>query len=232
MTEEYKDIILKYIYVKKFAWFHPIMREEFQGHLFEGRVYRDIFNPKTGNHKIPINGTSGLGFDSLVGLNEASEYEMVEITINNVLELSLVEEDIDQINKWSASDNADIKQMYAPLRSLTQALHNHNQDEAEALAIGSEALLNLWHVNSLKFEIMVDIINYLADADLDSYSDVANHIRHHPTQGRGVNITQALRALDSYNSDRRTGEDISDLYVAIEACITEYERKIENNLID
>lgn len=233
IEEKLESIEFKYLYTKRFVWAHPVMVEEYQGHPIQGRVYRDIFNPQTKNHKIILVGTEGLGLPTLVGSTDLSDFEFKEITLETILDFEIKEEDLDLLNGWIESGNSDIKAMYQPLNKLTQALHSHEEDEAEALARATESLLHLWNINSLKFDIVVNLINYLAEADLNSYSDVANHIRHHPTQGKGVNITQALRALDHYNSDdRRSGEDLSDLYVAIEAMVVELERKIENNLID
>lgn len=236
IEEKFQDIIVKYIYIKKHVWFHPAMREEFQNHPLQGRVYRDIYNPKTGNHKVPVSGSDGIGFETLVGSNEASDYELVEINLDNILDFDIREEDLDLLNKWIESENSDIRQMYsptAPLNKLKQALHNHNMDEADALARGTEALHNLWHINNLKYDIIVNLINYLSEADLDSYADPGNYLRHHPSHGLGVNIAQALRALDNYASDnKRVSEDLADLYVAVEALVTEIERKITTNQVD
>ena len=80
---------------------------------------------------------------------------------------------------------------------------------------------------------MVYLINYLIEEDLDGYNDIAGWMRQHPTKGLSLNISKALQALDRYaGDDRRTNEDMGDLYRAVEAVVTELERKISNDLID
>lgn len=239
IQEDFKDISIKYLYVNKFIWQSPIEREQFQGQPLKHRVYRDIFNPLTGNHKLLIPGMDGgIGFDKLKDTNEAADFDLKEITLDTVLDYDITENDLDLLNQWIESGNRDIEDSYRPipnegLQKLKQALHSHNQDEAEALAMATDSMMNLWSANPEKFSVMVSIIQFLTDADLDSYEDIAHHIRLHPVSGKGVNVAQALRAIDNYNSDdRRTNEDVSDLYMAIEALVTEAERKFTNDLID
>lgn len=237
IQEDFKDISIKYLYVNKFIWQSPIEREQFQGQPLKHRVYRDIFNPLTGNHKLLIPGMDGgIGFDKLKDTNEAADFELVEITDTNILDFDIKEEDLDLLIQWSESKNEDIRKNFYQdegLNKLRSALHNHVQDEAEALAHGTQALMELWQVNPDKFNVMVSVMQFLTEADLDSYMDAANYIRLHPVSGKGVNVAQALRAIDSYNSDnRRTSENIEDLYIAIEALVVECERKYSLGLID
>lgn len=239
MTEQFKDVTIKYIYVSKFDWLHPIEREQFLGHPLKGRVYRDIFNPQTGNHKILVPGLDGgLGFDNLKATNDLADFDLREITLDTILDFDIVEDDLDLMNQWIESGNKDIEQRYEPtipqgLNRLREALHNQKQDEAEALARATESMMHLWVANPDKFSVMVNFINFLTDADLDSLSDPANYIRLHPTDGKGVNIAQALRAIDTYNGDnRRTNENMVDLYIAMEALTVECERRYVNDLLD
>lgn len=238
IQENFQDIQIKYLYIGRFTWYHPAIREEFQNHPHQGRVYRAIFNPLTKNYKMLIPGADGLGFEGLVASNEAHDYEMFEINLDTILDHDIQEQDLDQMNKWLSDNNADIQRdYYQPtdqgLHKLKEALHNQGRDEAEALAIGTEVLMQLWHTNPDKYEVVVNLMQFLTDADLDSYADPGHYVRLHPVSGKGVNIVQALRAIDKYNcDDRRFNEDLADLYVAIEALIVEAERKISNGLID
>jgi hypothetical protein len=246
IEERFTDLEIKFLFTKHFIWHNTLDREIFQGLPAIGRVYRDLYNPKSGNHKLKMPGViineHGIALEGLAikDLNESGhdyDCEFVEITLGNILDLDILEADLDLLNVWMSTGNKDLEQLYEeepqPLNKLKKALHNHNQEEAEALAMGTNAIMNLWSANPLKFDIVMGLIEYLTEADFESYEDIANHIRHHPTSGKGVNISQALRALDRYNSDnRRVGEDIADLFIAAEAIITEMERKIGNNLTE
>lgn len=248
LQEEFKDIEVKYLYTKRFVWHSTMDREIFQGFPLKGRVYRDLYNPKTQNHKLKIEGIviseegmqlNGLAIKALQESGSDYDCDFVEVTLDTILDLDILEEDLDSINKWIESGNTDLEKLYEPapmnegLKKLKKALHDQSQDEAEALAMGTQTIMNLWLANPDKFNVIMGLIEFLTESDLNSLSDPAFYIRLHPVDGKGVNITQALRAIDIYNSDdRRRNQDIRDLYAAMEALTTELERKFVNNLID
>lgn len=229
IQERDSDVEVKHIYIKKFKYNNPEIAESMCGHPISNRVYKSIFNINTKHHRLLLPDGVVMGFDVLNGSNPDAEYDLIEITLDNILDFDIQETDLDLMLKEDQSPTFEI----IGLEKLQEALNQQGMDEVDFSQRASEAVLGLFHANPLKAEILVDLANYLSDADLDSYEDIANHIRHHPTSGKGLNIAQALRALDSYNDDsRRTGEDMEDLFVALEAIVTEMERKIENGLID
>lgn len=232
IKEQLTDIEIKYLFIRKWVWSDSMMIEEFQGHPRTGRVYRAIFNDKTGNYKVLI-GETFLAFNK-----EDLTEDLVEITLNNLLDFQFHEEDLDLLNSWIESDNKDIKAEYEPpiqqgLTKLRKAMDNQEQEEANAAGRAVDALMELYMTNTLQFEILLELATILVSENVNSMSDPAYGMTIHKTRGLGINIARSVRALGKYASDdRRTNERVEDLYDAIVGVVTELERKISNNLID
>lgn len=232
IDEQLSDIQIKYVYIKNFTWLHPVEKELYAGHPIPGKVYRAIFNKNTGNWKLLIpNSNNALLFNKLVNVNEGFESEMVELTAKNLLDFHIEESDLDEIIKWSKNKNSDVKGVYEePLASLNRAMNNRNEEEEQASARAFDTIMTLWHVNPIKFDIILSIADRLVEEECSSHEDPANFLSLHPTDGRGVNISKAIRALDTYVCDnRKINNDIEDLYDAVSGCVQEIERTVIND---
>lgn len=221
IQERDSDVEVKHIYIKKFKYNNPEIAESMCGHPISNRVYKSIFNINTKHHRLLLPDGVIMGFDVLNGSNPDAEYDLIEITLDNILDFDIQETDLDLMLKEDQSPTFEI----IGFEKLQEALNQQGMDEVDFSQRASEAVLGLFHANPLKAEILVDLANYLSDADLDSYSDPSNHLRFHPKYGAGVSLAKALQALDRYTCEnRRISENIGDLFETMEACVTEIER--------
>lgn len=224
----------KYLYTVKFNWTVPSLQREFGDEPKKGRVYRANYNPHDISPYLLITNSTPIGFESLSSTNEVADFEFKELTAENILDFDIVEEDLELMNKWFESKGEDVftEEKFIPegLTKLKEALHSHTQDESEALAYGTQTIMNLWVANPDKFNVMMDFIEYLTQADLNSYSEPSTYLRLHEKYGLGINVSKALEALNRYaGDDRRTNEDMDDLHRAMEAITVELERTIDND---
>lgn len=218
---------VKYLYIKSFSWLHPLLREEYSGHPMQGRVYKDLYNSQTKNHKmVLIEGAPLLGFDKMKDSSDTFEYEFAEITLDTILDFDIKEEDLDLMVKWMNPSSPPAK-AEPGIQNILEALNEQQHNEAEALARGSEILMELYHTNTMKYNVMVEIMEYLVDSEIDQYRDITSWMRYHPTKGLPLNIATALQALDRYNDD--TDEDPDDLYEALSAIVIELERRMDED---
>src|SRR5690606_34727545 len=88
----------------------------------------------------------------------------------------------------------------------------------------SKAVLNLWHLNSRKAEILVRIAEMLGEHEIESQHDISYWLRF-TDGGMAFNIGEALRELDYYADE----EDGESLYEAIKHICTELERIDDNS---
>lgn len=244
LTEELQNILFKYYFINKFEWATLSDVDRFQSHPLPGRVYRGLYNTQTKLTKLVLTdppSPTGIGFESLSNSDPEKGYvcEIQELTLDNILDFKIDESDLDNIIKWQTSENKDLKNTFEPnpiqhgLLRLKAAMNKQEQEELSAMDRASNAMLELWQANSLKFDIMINFIEFIINKDYESYNDAANYLTHHPVNGKGINIANALRHLDNYvNDDRRVNEDINDLMESMNSCVVEIERKIDNNLID
>jgi uncharacterized tellurite resistance protein B-like protein len=159
----------------------------------------------------------------------------VELNLTNILDFQLDETSLDQIIKWYENDHKEIKAMYTQtgLVRLQQAMQDQENEEVDAADRASHILMNHWNINPEKFEIVLDLIEFISEADLQAHEDPAHFLKLHKTRGNGINIADALIHLHDYvGENHRFSDDISDLYLATNAIVTEIERKVTNGLID
>src|SRR5690606_4265154 len=149
--------------------------------------------------------------------------DVIELTRQNILDCEIREEDLDQMIKWMTPEQT-IRQ---GMLSLKEAVNQQRREEIDAADRASKALMGLWILNDLKFEIVLEFVRRIIQGEVESVEDPASYLETHKNYGLGVNIAKALRALDRYAGDsRRTNENVEDLYEAMTACVTEVERKM------
>lgn len=213
IQEREPDIIVKYILVRKFQYHHPDLTESFAGHPAAGKVYRSVYNVNSKHHRLILPDGVYMGFNQLVGSSEGADFELEEITIENILDFDIKEEDLEIF--LQSNDDLFIES------KMTTA----DNEEINFSQRASEAVLGLYNINSLKGEILVRIANCLIELEMVSHEDGASDLRFHPDHGAGVNISDALRALGRYTSpNKKIGGEEGDLFIALESIITELER--------
>ena len=227
ISERKTDIELKYIFINKFDYRDPLESESFNAHPRVGHIYHSAFNVHTKHHRLILPDGVLMGFNSLKGDSGSAEFDMVEITLNNILDFNIKEEDLEVFLRPDDFGHHQPMIIIEGLKQLQEAMVRTEDEEVGFAHVASESIMDLWRANPVKAEILVTLADYLTETDLDSYSDPGGYLRLHPTKGMAVNIVQALRALDTYASDDvRISEDESDLLIALEAIVTEYERLI------
>jgi len=242
IKDHINDVSVKYLFVKHWSWTDPLDKEKYQGAPVQGRVYRAVYNSKTNSYRFIIteNPMNGLLMPDLNSSNEMNGYtsEIVALTKNNLLDQNIKEEDLDKLTRWMEDQNKDIftTQPQLPenfpmiiLESLNSAEHQREMEEANRMAYAMEALSDLDSVNSIQFEIIIELIEYLYQQNLLNHE--GDDIALDAKLGIGVNISRTLDTLKRYaGKNRRTNEDPEDLLNAISHLVTERERRIINDL--
>lgn len=222
IAEQKSDTEIRYVYIKKFSYYHPEVAESFSGHPRTGGIYRSLYHLHTKHHRLLLPDGIVLGFNQLVGNSGDAEFDLAEITKDNILDFNLSEEDLDVF----LLPNNDI--FFEPSMKVHEAIVRQEEIESDFAHRASEIIMGLWSINSIKAELLLDIAHCLTELEMTSHEDAANYLRLHPTKGMALNIGEALRALDRYaGDDRKSNEDTADLMVAIESCVTELERKFD-----
>jgi hypothetical protein len=238
----------KYLYINSFKWLSLEESYGINGHPASGRVYRAEFNHNDKSYGIVVEEKrTKLLLDTLQSAGEPRGYtcDVVEISLDNILNLDIKLEDLKQINAWIESGNQDIveeqndpvldKQLIPIMsfvnRSIEQAIEDRNQ-AADSL----ELLMALNQVNSIHFEIVSDLIETLIEMNSTEIDDVS--LTTPPTaslakslNGMGWNIGKVYEALERYSGpDRRSNEYPEDLTEAMVNIVKELERRVVQEL--
>ena len=222
IPELQKDIEIKYLFIKKFTYFNPEDNEIFKGHPTPGRVYKSVYNINSKHHRLLLPAGIAMGFNQLAGTSEGAEFELEEITINNILDFNIKEDDLDIF----LQSNDDL---FEPQMNLHQAMLTIDREESDFSGRASEVVLGLWALNPTKAEILIEIADLLTKSELKSHEEITGWMRFHPQKGLPLNIEKAIKALDRYWGDeRKTSEDTKDLFEALEAICVELERRYDN----
>lgn len=224
IPELQKDVEIKYILIRSFKYYNPEEAEVFNGHPHIGRVYRSVFNLHTKHHRLLLPNNIVMGFNLLTGDNGSAAFDLVEITIDNILDLDIQEEDLEIF----LHPNDDIFQpqiMIEGLGDLQNQLEQSLKDEADFSSRASEVVLDLYQVNPIKAEVLLQFASLFLDSEMESHQDAAYDLRM-SRDGMSLNIGEALRSLDTYSGgDRRSNLDINDLLDAMVSIGTELERQ-------
>jgi hypothetical protein len=235
IQDKLEDITIQYVYIKSWKYVEPLLNEKFYGHPTPGRVYRAGYNNVTKSYRFYLENSEALYVHQLINKNEEEGYvcECVTLTKENALTLNIQEEDLDKLIIWIESNNQDIlKPQITPesfpmflLQALNNAENERYNEEAERMAEITEALTDLDAVNSIQVEVILDLVEYLYNQNLERHDDI-NNIALDESHGLGTNISRAQDKLKIYaGSDRRTNENKQDLLSAISHLIVEAERR-------
>lgn len=243
-----------YLYVKDFQWTIPINKESNVGHPKSGRVYRGIINTDTESYRLMYrvgDAIQGTLLPQLDSQDEANGYlsDIREITINNILDFDILEEDLTELLRWLETDNKELKdkikgffdkQQPNPSFSLPPFLTKKSMPEmvVEILRSRDPELASIVStVNELRvsdphiFDAVGAFINHLLSHPEAETSIDSRWIRFDKNLGAGANLSAALSKLSVYGSNnRRTGFSEHDLVGAIrDLLLEEYRWKLHEN---
>jgi len=210
-----------FVYIKKFEFLDPYLQAQTDGHPLAGRVYRSVYNENTTHYRIDLPTFMPMSFNKLTGMNEQADFEIVPITPENILDFDIREEDLDLMLKDEVVPSTEIDTVL----TILQEYANESVKDADDFSDrASKAVLNLWHLNSRKAEILVRIAEMLGEHEIESQHDISYWLRF-TDGGMAFNIGEALRELDYYADE----EDGESLYEAIKHICTELERIDDNS---
>lgn len=231
-----KAITSKLYFVNKFTWLDVHDQERFQGHPKEGRVYRGEYNSNTKNYGLLVDDNNMLIMDTLVVQGDRERYnfnsEIVELTKDNILSFNILEEDLDNIIKWTEKPAKAPQPHQLPMLVLSQAMKQQEQEESEAAHLAVNTLMELYDVNETQFYILIELAQFLTEKAAEDIDDPTYELSVGP-YGLSQNLAKALTHLKTYSStDRRKNQNIEDLKQALSGIITEWTRKLYLKEID
>jgi hypothetical protein len=233
IPEVIENLEFKYLFVKSFKWQDTELQESLQGQPLSGRLYRSIYNIQTQLHKFVLGETTNLVVEKLQCSSPDFAYlcDVVEVTIDNILDLKITEEDLDQLNTWIESNNEDIRRRYnsakVPNTQLIQLGNEMMEEEAQAVAMSNEIMCHLYHIDIERFYTVLDLITKISDLTIEETNDPTYELSIHPQFGTGVNLSNVFKNLSQYTgTDRRTNLNVEDLTNSIYSLVKEYEQKI------
>lgn len=230
-----------YLYVKEFTWTNIESRENTAGHPKKDRLYRGVFNTDTKTYRLFYKEDEAVYLPTLTATTD-NEFgylsNIVEVTVQNVLELDINDEDLTEFVKWVEDDNATLKntmginQGQPKQKPVTEAefmkAMQATQEGREQLEFLAE-LRSLREVNLPVFSALTDLVSYLVNVDVpegaDSFVDTA-WMNVSKTLGAGKNISRAIEHLARYGGEnRRTNLSGTDLMIALKALLEEQARR-------
>src|SRR5690606_29802912 len=135
-----------------------------------GRVYKSAYNPNTTHYSVDIPTFMPMSFNKLTGINKQADFEIIPITTENILDLDICEEDLDMMLEERVVPSTGIDTVL----TILQEYANESVKDADDFANrASTAVLNLWHLNSRKAEILVKIAEMLGEHEVESQSDIS-----------------------------------------------------------
>ena len=203
IAEKNTDVDPKYVYINKFTYFNPEEAQVFNGHPRKGKVYISFYHTYNKHHRLLLPDGVVMCFNVLEGQSSSADFSMTEITLENILDLNIEEEDLDLI--------IGQPQIAQPVIEDEDFSHR-----------ASEIVLGLYQINPLKAEALIQIAAKVMDADLQY--DAASYLKYSKT-GMSLNIGKTLQLLDRYASDNpKIGGEEEDLLEAADCIVTELSR--------
>jgi hypothetical protein len=235
----------KYFYCHKFKWLNPLDNEIRAGHPKEKTIYRGWYNTETKSYKLITNPGNAIFLESLKEddgnflFGFTCDFE--EVTKSNILKFKdITEDNLQDMIQWLEINNMDLKERLGftqreqpiPIVAIINSMNNDQeqvryQNAFQGFMESGEELLN---INPVAFEKIWSLIDKVLD---ETYSEdpMESYQLKMSTQGLGININDAYKALSKYTStDRRTNENPDDLYEAMAHILTELIRRDYNNL--
>lgn len=248
IKEKLDDLTFLYLYIREFKWNTTMETEVYMGHPRVGEVYRAALNKATGNYKLflPIEGNhiNTFVFNSLNVSSDQCSGKIEKISKSNIIQLNLREEQLNSILEWMDKDNIDVKKAIEPnkqnqdvakniargLMSLREAIEEHGASDNEARRRADQKMANLYMTNTDLFEIVLEIVDELHDADM-ARLEYPHLMMALSEEGKGINVQQALIHLSDYMDSPKNGGDCRESILgAIMNLVSELERRTANQL--
>jgi hypothetical protein len=239
---------IKYVYIKKFKWRDVLEAELHGGHFWEGRVYRCLHNQKAGSYLISYDKDNCILTDRLITTEEAGANFVCDIEVltrDSIMNFSVEEDDLDKIIEWEKNGHEDLLSVNLEGFMKAEASNPHNAEvnsfkevlekiddvrekDSKIIRAASEKFLHLLHLNTIQFNVVLDLVDYLIDSNVHGENDLTGPLTI-SKGGMALNIGKALEYIQVYSgNNRRTNRDYRDLLAANAALIKEQERQIIN----
>jgi hypothetical protein len=244
IQSDIKDFEVKYVFIKSFEWNSAEDRVRFNGHPHQSEVYRMIHHNQSKTDSIIIsvnNQVDALTFDKLVDKEPDKVYtsEILEITLENILDFDLSTKELDKLLEWMDSKNEDLLRKLNPnhnqnllpqpiITALAESMIDKFQEDTEDMNHAQMVMGDLLSLNSHQFYIILEIVQALIDYNLGD-EDPSKFLLM-GDKGLAINMADAMRSLAQYSSGPKMGEEREQLLGAVLAIATELERRDLLNL--
>jgi hypothetical protein len=242
-SDTHENTRIIYLYIRSFEWIDPMDTESKDGHPMVGKVYRTVHNKDTNSYRL-IYEKEGVMIGiylpklTVTAVDETTKEpgykaNIEEITIKNILDFNLSEEDLDNIIAWQTNkqfkDEIGLKKKKEekPTQEITpatiiNAVQQH--ENKQVMANMGDRVLFLRERNTPLFSALQSLLDYLVEQEGENQD--LSWLEYNKDLGAGTNISTALRALIRYSGeDRRTNQMYTDLLEAIRAIMCEAARK-------
>jgi hypothetical protein len=233
-----------YIFANKFTWTNNTEKETNVGHPKPGRLYRAIKNTDTNTYRIVYNienNIQGILIDKLESKDESFGYvaDMKEVSLSNVLNFEITEEDLKQFDNWLSTNNQDlkdwmnkffegqsnkvvIKSKVSVSDKVLEAVRSRDPELASIISM----ITDLRNIDPILYGALGSFVSYIIRKDYPESSVNDQWVRVDKNLGAGANISSALTKLSTYGGkDRRTNFASADLLDAIKDLLTEQYRR-------
>jgi len=217
---------MTFLFIEKFKWTNLEHTVIYEGHPKEGRVYKSFYNQNDNTYTIGLTENRAVMIQELNADSSDFSYssKIHTLTKENLLDFNIEDEDLDKIINW-------MEPQEQPINNLVIAMQRQEIDEKQFLQNFINKVSQLYNINTIQAEVLMDVVEALYDNNLYQVNDTVSRLELDRDRGLSVNICRAFRALDNYSGeDRRTSEDYEDLMTAIVSTVREAERRIVNDL--
>jgi hypothetical protein len=224
VKDNIEDLSVKYLYVKSWKWGTQQEHENFQGKPEAGDVCWSGYNNKTKSYRMMI-GDKPFYIATLISPEEIlAEYELVEITKDNILDLNIAEAELDKILKMKDRTFMNQEPQQNIVVKIDQEMLEMMRADEQRVEKAIDAFHYLLELNIDHFDILVELNEAMAEENLlehDSLTQALSESEH----GVGLNIGGTLAALSRYvGDDRRTNLNREDLITAAIGIVKELAR--------
>lgn len=241
LSDNPSNTTLMYVYVRRFKWFNGVDNEQLEGHPIEKKLYRAAYNNDTKSYRIYYksnvnNKDTCIVIPSLASVPDGYDSDIVQVTLENILELDMPEACLNDFIKWAESKNEDLKRVaglekkqeppsFLPV-VISEPIQNMfsdmtREEEIEEFIMCASKTHDMFPA---LFDAIHDLIHYINQTNEGDSLDSMT-ISLSQTHGAGYNVGKALDSLSTYMSDdRRVNLHHEDLLKAIYNLLNEQSR--------
>ncbi len=229
------------VYVHDFEALKDDYRNQFNGHLRPGRVYRSVVETLKGKdiYRIKLDDSDaelkGMVLNGLEGDFEDLKYRLDVINEHNTFDFRFEDEDIIRMAEWETTEHSDFISEVNGAREKAQRDDEFEPDKTYDIDDVAETILSKIYKKDGEFSIeILNLIDYLSSTYDDKYEDkdvpnFSKDVAMSGSMGKGANMFSASKYIKRYmTSGYEKSENPTDLYKAIHYLMFEHMRKGRN----